>query len=109
MINTLRYKNWDFTLDLQFVAGVQTLQQFYHSTYDRFGQTNGLTNILYDAYNGTNPNSMQQAIWLFNGGHAGQDTLTDSQSVSYTHLSDYSGSRGRRGARSLIRLYISFM
>ena len=79
MINTLRYKNWDFTLDLQFVAGVQTLQQFYHSTYDRFGQTNGLTNILYDAYNGTNPNSMQQAIWLFNGGHAGQDTLTDSQ------------------------------
>ena len=37
MINTLRYKNWDFTLDLQFVAGVQTLQQFYHSTYDRFG------------------------------------------------------------------------
>ena len=82
MINTLRYKNWDFTLDLQFVAGVQTLQQFYHSTYDRFGQTNGLTNILYDAYNGTNPNSMQQAIWLFNGGHAGQDTLTDSQWVA---------------------------
>ena len=37
MINTLRYKNWDFTLDLQFVAGVQTLQQFYHSTYDPFG------------------------------------------------------------------------
>lgn len=82
MINTLRYKNWDFTLDLQFVAGVQTLQQFYHSTYDRFGQTNGLTDILYDAYNGTNPNSMQQAIWLFNGGHAGQDTLTDSQWVA---------------------------
>jgi len=24
MINTLRYKNWDFTLDLQFVAGVHT-------------------------------------------------------------------------------------
>ena len=69
-------------MDLQFVAGVQTLQQFYHSTYDRFGQTNGLTNILYDAYNGTNPNSMQQAIWLFNGGHAGQDTLTDSQWVA---------------------------
>ena len=43
---------------------------------------NGLTNILYDAYNGTNPNSMQQAIWLFNGGHAGQDTLTDSQWVA---------------------------
>ena len=82
MINTLRWKNWDFTLDLQFVAGVQTLQQFCHSTYDRFGMTNGLTNILYDAYDGTNPDSMQQAIWLFNGDHAGQDTLTDSQWVA---------------------------
>lgn len=82
MINTLKYKNWDFTLDLQFVAGVQTLQQFYHSTYDRFGQTNGLTDILYDAYNGTNPGGMQQAIWLFNNGHRGQDTLTDSQWVA---------------------------
>ncbi len=25
MINTLRYKNWDFTLDLQFVAGVRDI------------------------------------------------------------------------------------
>ena len=74
MINTLRWKNWDFTLDLQFVAGVQTVQEFYHSTYDRFGQTNGLTDILYDAYNGTNPGTMQQAIYLFNTGHADQDT-----------------------------------
>ena len=83
MINTLRWKNWDFTLDLQFVAGVETLQQFYHSTYDRFGMTNGLTDILYDAYDPVkNPNTMQQAIWLFNGGHAGQDTMTDSQWVA---------------------------
>lgn len=78
MINTLRWKNWDFTLDLQFVAGVQTVQEFYHSTYDRFGQTNGLSDILYDAYNGTNPNTMQQAIYLFNTGHADQDTQFDS-------------------------------
>jgi TonB-dependent starch-binding outer membrane protein SusC len=28
------------------------LQRFYHSTYDRFGLTNGLSNILYDAYDG---------------------------------------------------------
>ena len=71
------------SLDLQFVAGVETLQQFYHSTYDRFGMTNGLTDILYDAYDPVkNPNTMQQAIWLFNGGHAGQDTMTDSQWVA---------------------------
>ncbi len=78
-INTFNYKNFDLTLDLQFVWGVETMQQFYHSTYDRFGITNGLSNILYDAYDGTNPNTMQQAIYLCNSGHAGQDTTVDSQ------------------------------
>ena len=77
MINTLRWKNWDFTLDLQFVAGVQTLQQFYHSTMDRFGQTNGLADIL-NGYDGTGDGGMQPAIWLINGGHSNQDTMTDS-------------------------------
>ncbi len=81
-INTLRWKNWDFTLDLQFVAGVQTLQQFYHSTMDRFGMTSGLSYILTEAYNGTNPDTMQPAIYLFNGGHADQDTMTDSYWVA---------------------------
>ena len=81
MINTLRWKNWDFTLDLQFVAGVQTLQQFYHSTMDRFGQTNGLADIL-NGYNGTGDGGMQPAIWLINGGHSNQDTMTDSYWVA---------------------------
>ena len=76
-INTLNYKNFDFTVDLQFVYGVETMQQFYHSTYDRFGITNGLVEILTDAYNGTNPNTRQQAIYLTNSGHAGQDTNVD--------------------------------
>lgn len=77
-INTFNYKNFDLTLDLQFVWGVETLQQFYHSTYDRFGITNGLSNILYDAYDGTNPGTMEQAIYLSNSGHAGQNTTVDS-------------------------------
>ena len=81
MINTLRWKNWDFTLDLQFVAGVQTLQQFYHSTMDRFGQTNGLADIL-NGYDGTGDGGMQPAIWLINGGHSNQDTMTDSYWVA---------------------------
>ncbi len=77
-INNFSYKNFDLTVDLQFVWGVETMQQFYHSTYDRFGITNGLSNILYDAYDGTNPNTMEQAIYLTNSGHAGQNTTVDS-------------------------------
>ncbi|MDM1293671.1 TonB-dependent receptor [Sphingobacterium sp. N143] len=76
-VNNLRYKNFDFTLDLQFVKGVEIMQQFFHSTYDRFGITNGLKEILTDAYNGSNPNTMEQAIYLTNGGHRGQDSNVD--------------------------------
>ncbi|WP_286709713.1 MULTISPECIES: SusC/RagA family TonB-linked outer membrane protein [Sphingobacterium] len=81
-INNLKYKNFDFTLDLQFVKGVDVMQQFFHSTYDRFGITNGLKNILTDAYNGSNPNTMEQAIYLTNNGHAGQDTNVDDAWVA---------------------------
>ncbi len=81
-INTFNYKNFDLTVDLQFVLGVETMQQFYHSTYDRFGITNGLSNILYDAYDGTNPNTMEQAVYLCNSGHAGQNTTVDSQWIA---------------------------
>lgn len=81
-INNLRYKNFDFTLDLQFVKGVDVMQQFFHSTYDRFGITNGLKEILTEAYNGSNPNTMQQAIYLTNNGHAGQDTNVDDAWVA---------------------------
>jgi TonB-linked SusC/RagA family outer membrane protein len=77
-INNLNYKNFDLLVDLQFVYGVETMQQFYHSTYDRFGITNGLKEILYGAYDGTNPNTNQQAVVLTNSGHAGQDTNVDS-------------------------------
>ena len=81
-INNFSYKNFDLTMDLQFVWGVETMQQFYHSTYDRFGITNGLSNILYDAYNGSNPETMQQAIYLCNSGHAGQDTTIDDSWIA---------------------------
>lgn len=82
-VNTFNYKNFDLTLDLQFVFGVQTMQQFFHSTYDRFGITNGLSAIYYDAYDGTNPSTMEQMIYLSNSDnnnmkHAGQDTTVDS-------------------------------
>lgn len=81
-INTVNYKNFDFTLDMQFVTGVDVLQQYYHPLYDRFGITNGLSDILYAAYNGTNPNTMEQMIYLCNSGHAGQDTTVDTSWIS---------------------------
>lgn len=80
-INNFSYKRFDLMVDLQFVYGVETMQQFYHSTYDRFGITNGLKEILYGAYDGTNPNTMQQAVVLTNSGHRGQDTNVDSSWV----------------------------
>jgi len=82
-INNFSYRQFDLLLDMQFVYGVETMQQFFHSTYDRFGITSGLKAILYDAYDGTNPNTMQQAVVLTNGAtngvaHAGQDSTVDS-------------------------------
>jgi TonB-linked SusC/RagA family outer membrane protein len=81
-VNNFIYKGFDLMVDLQFVWGVETMQQFYHSTYDRFGITNGLSAILTDAYDGTNPSTMQQMIYLCNSGHAGQDTTVDSQWIA---------------------------
>ncbi len=88
-INNLSYKGFDLTVDFQFVWGVDAWQRFMHSTYDRFGITNGLENILYDAYDGTNPDTMQQMIYLANSGHKGGDTTSDSQWIcngSYLRL-----------------------
>lgn len=76
-------KNFDLTVDLQFVWGVETLQRFMCTTNDRFGITNGLKGVLYDAYDGTNPETMQPMIYLASGAHfgeehAGQDITSDS-------------------------------
>lgn len=114
--NTFNYKGFDITMDWQFVMGVQTMQQFYHPTYDRFGITNGLKNILYDAYDGTNPKTMEQMIRLCNSGHAGQDTTIDSSwicsgsylrlnmlQLGYTFSSDICRNLGVHG----LRVYIS--
>ena len=76
LINTFNYKNFDLTVDLQFVTGVDILQQFYHSAEDRFGYTSGLASILYEGYNGTNPNTMVQAIR--NANLSGQSSEVDS-------------------------------
>lgn len=86
-INNFSYKNFDLVVDMQFVWGVETMERYLCTVYDRFGITSGLKGILYDAYDGTNPNTMQQMIYLTSGDHlgqkhAGQDITTDSHWVS---------------------------
>ena len=78
-INNLRYKNLDLTIDMQFVLGVEILQQFSHSTEDRFGLTSGEASILHDAWSPSNPNTMVQAIR--NGTRDGQSSELDSRWV----------------------------
>ena len=116
-VNNFSYKNFDLTVDFQFVWGVETLQRFMHSTYDRFGMTNGLSNILYDGYNGTNAGTMEQAIFLaYDKPHGGGDTTTDSQWVangSYLRLNmlqlgyTFDSSVAKKVGLSGLRLYLS--
>lgn len=61
-INNFRYKNFDLTLDMQFVWGVDILQDFLHSTESRF-LTSGLSTILTDAWTPTNTNTHVQMIY----------------------------------------------
>ena len=116
-VNNFSYKNFALTVDFQFVWGVETLQRFMHSTYDRFGMTNGLSNILYDGYNGTNAGTMEQAIFLaYDKPHGGGDTTTDSQWVangSYLRLNmlqlgyTFDSSVAKKVGLSGLRLYLS--
>lgn len=79
-INSFSYKNFDLTVDMQFVTGVEVMQQFYHSAEDRFGLGNGLKTILTEGYNGANPNTMVQAIRNYN--LTGQSSQPDSRWVA---------------------------
>ena len=77
--NTVRYKNWDFTFDVQFVTGVEVMQNFLHSTEDRTGIANVLTTALYDAWTPENQNTMVQQIRQQN--YSGQNSNSDSRWV----------------------------
>ncbi len=79
-INNFSYKNFDLTVDFQFVYGVEVLQQFTHSTEDRFGLTNGEKSILYDAWRPGKTDAKTQAIR--NGTRDGQSSELDSRWVA---------------------------
>lgn len=78
-INNFRYKNLDLTVDMQFVRGVDILQQFFHSTEDRFGYANGLSSLLHEAWSPTNTNTQIQAVR--NAVLTGQNSELDSHWV----------------------------
>ncbi|GGG75832.1 SusC/RagA family TonB-linked outer membrane protein [Parapedobacter pyrenivorans] len=79
-VNNVRYKNFDLTVDLQFVLGADILQQFTHSMEDRTGLSNGLATTLYDAWTEDNQNTMVQQIR--NGAYSGQNSEVDDHWVA---------------------------
>lgn len=79
-VNNFSYKNFDLTVDLQFVWGVDILQQFTHSMEDRTGLSNGLKTTLYDSWTENNQNTMVQQIR--NGAYSGQNSEVDDHWVA---------------------------
>lgn len=79
-INNFRYKQLDLGVDMQFVYGVDILQQFFHSTEDRTGYSNGFRRTLYDSWTEQNQNTMIQQIR--NGPYSGQNSEVDDHWVA---------------------------
>ncbi|SKB50618.1 TonB-linked outer membrane protein, SusC/RagA family [Parapedobacter luteus] len=79
-VNNISYKNFDLTVDLQFVYGVDIMQQFMHSMEDRTGYSNGLAATLYESWTETNQNTMIQQIR--NGPYTGQNSQIDDHWVA---------------------------
>ena len=80
LINNVRFGNFDFSADLQFVFGVDVLQNFLHSTEDRSGIANGLRTILTDAWTPDNQDTPIQQIR--NQAFAGQNSSVDDHWVA---------------------------
>ncbi len=79
-LNHVSYKNFDLTVDLQFVYGVEIMQQFMHSMEDRTGYSNGLSATLYQSWTENNQNTMIQQIR--NGPYTGQNSQIDDHWVA---------------------------
>lgn len=79
-VNNFTYRDFDLTVDLQFVHGVDILQQFMHSMEDRTGLSNGLSTTLYEAWTESNQNTMVQQIR--NGPYSGQNSEVDDRWIA---------------------------
>ena len=56
VVNTFTFKNFDFSFDIRFVEGVNTVANFKHSTEDRQAIANSLATVL-GAWTPENQNS----------------------------------------------------
>jgi len=72
----VNFRNFDFTLDLQFVLGSDIMQQFLHTAEDRQALTNGLATQLEDAWTENNQDTPIQRIR--HQPISGQNTQADS-------------------------------
>jgi TonB-linked SusC/RagA family outer membrane protein len=85
-INTLSYKGWDLTLDLQFSMGADIMQEFFHSTEARF-LTNGIDRLYTEAWHPTlNPEGTAQAIRLNNFGQGANNQADDTWVADGSYL-----------------------
>lgn len=71
--NTLKYRNFDFTFDIRFVHGVNTVNATKHSVEDRQGIASGLASIM-NAWRPDNQNTYIAEVRHYN---AGYDTHMD--------------------------------
>lgn len=85
-INTLNYKGFDLTADLQFTWGVQVMQEFFHSTEGRF-LTSGIDRLYQEAWHPTlNPDGKAQAIRLANFGMGSNANADDTWVADGSYL-----------------------
>lgn len=79
-INKLNWKNFDFTLDIQYVTKVDTWEAYCGAILDRAGVANGLKLMLTDGWREDRQNTMVQQIR--HTVYAGQSSTADSYWVS---------------------------
>lgn len=80
IINKFYYKDFDFTVDLQYVTGVETWEAYCGAILDRAGVANGLRLMLTDGWREDRQNTMVQQIRHTT--YAGQSSNADSYWVS---------------------------
>jgi len=80
IINKFYYNNFDLTVDLQFVTGVDTWEAYCGAILDRAGVANGLRLMLTDGWTEQRQNTMVQQIRHTT--YAGQSSNADSYWIS---------------------------
>jgi TonB-linked SusC/RagA family outer membrane protein len=80
LINKLSYKDFDLTVDLQFVAGVSTWESYLGAILDRAGVANGMRLMLTDGWREDRQNTMIQQIRHTT--YAGQSSSDDAYWIS---------------------------